>query len=54
MAGIYSQGSLDTSTCGIGPDSTDTVSEIKGQWVAHWVLGIGWLVERPRIWCQEK
>lgn len=31
MASIYSQGSLDTSTCGIGPDSTDMVSKINGQ-----------------------
>ena len=54
MASIYTQGSLVTSTCGIGPDSTDTVSKISGQGVACWVFQIGCLVEKPYIWCQEK
>ena len=54
MAGICGQGILDTSTCGIGPDSTDMISEVSGQWEACWVLGIRWLVEKPCIWCQEK
>ena len=38
---LRSQESLDISTCGIGTDSTDTVSEVNRQWGAHLVLGIG-------------
>ena len=53
MAGIWGQGIPDTSTCGIGPDSTDMISEVNGQWEACWVLGTGWLVEKPCIWCQK-
>ena len=54
MAGIWSLGSLDTSTCGISTNSTDMVSKVNGHWVACWVLGIGWLLEKLHIWCQEK
>ena len=54
MSGIWSQDSLDPSTCGIGTNSTDMVSDVKLQWAAPWLLGIGWSVEKPNIWCQEK
>ena len=54
MAGIWSQSSLDNSTCGIGINSTDMVSDVNWQWSAPWLLDTGWLVENPRIWCQEK
>lgn len=54
MAGIWSQNSLHNSTCGIGTNSTDTVSDVNLQWAAPWLLGIGRLVEKPSIWCQEK
>ena len=49
MAGIWNQGILDTSTCGIGLDFTDTVSEASGRWVPHWLLGIWCLVWKPCI-----
>ena len=54
MTSIWSENSLDNSTCGIGTHSTDMVSEDNWQWSAPWLLGIEWLVGKPYIWCQEK
>ena len=54
VVGIWSQGGLAIPKCVIGSNSTDMVSEINWEWAAHWVLGIGWLVEKPHILCQEK
>ena len=54
MAGIWSQESLDTSTCGIGNDSTDMVSEVNWQWGTHWVLEIGWGWCRNHIFAVRK
>ena len=54
VAGIWSLGGLDTSACGISTNSTDMVSEINGHRAARWVWGIGLLLEKPHMWCQEK
>ena len=54
MAGLWSQGILDTSTCGIGNDSTDMVSEVNWQWGTHCVLGIGWGWRRNHIFAVRK
>ena len=54
MAGIWCQDTLDTSTCGIGNDSTDMVSEVNWQWGTHWVLEIGWGWCRNHIFAVRK
>ena len=54
MSGIWSQDSLDPSTCGIGTNSTDMVSEVNGQRAARLVLGIGWCWWRNNIFGVRK
>ena len=54
MSGIWSQDSLDPSTCSIGTNSTDMVSEVNGQRAARLVLGIGWCWWRNNIFGVRK